>query len=141
VNIIPVRDGKIILTDQNQPGMESFISVPGGRIDKSESALEAARRELLEETGLVSDKIKLWFSYQPLNKIDWAVYNFIAYDCRKVGEQNLDNGEKIKLMRVTFDEFAKISAQDNFRNTEVSLKFFHALSNGGLNDLRKLFLE
>lgn len=140
VNIIPVKDGKIVLTDQDQPGMESFISVPGGRIDAGETPLEAAKRELLEETGLASERITLWFSYQPFNKIDWAVYNFIAYDCQKIREQNLDNGEKISLMSMPFDEFVKISIQDNFRNTEISLKFFQALYNGGMEKLRKMFL-
>ena len=44
-------DGKILLNEQEQPGKESFIGTAGGRIDEGEEVLEAAKRELLEETG------------------------------------------------------------------------------------------
>lgn len=140
VNIIPVKDGKIFLTDQEQPGTKPFITVPGGRVDEGETVLRAAERELLEETGLVAGAMKLWFAYQPFEKIDWAVYNFIAHDCRETNKPRPDCGEKIKLLEVTFEEFLKISTQENFRNVEISLQFFRAQSNGGMEELRKMFL-
>src|SRR6266567_4147904 len=51
-NIIAfTEDGKVIILDQEQPGKDKFVSLPGGRIDEGENPLEAAKRELLEETG------------------------------------------------------------------------------------------
>src|SRR3989338_5132089 len=48
VVVFPVLDdGKIILTEQKQPGKELFIGATGGRIDDGEDILEAAKRELL----------------------------------------------------------------------------------------------
>ena len=44
-------DGKILLTEQEQPGKPPYIGATGGRIDKGEEPLAAAKRELLEESG------------------------------------------------------------------------------------------
>ncbi len=44
-------DGRIILTEQEQPGKEPFIAACGGRVDEGEEILTAAKRELLEESG------------------------------------------------------------------------------------------
>lgn len=47
--VFPVLpDGRILLTEQEQPGREPFIGACGGRIDEGEDALTAAKRELLE---------------------------------------------------------------------------------------------
>ncbi|HEU5187641.1 MAG TPA: NUDIX domain-containing protein, partial [Candidatus Saccharimonadales bacterium] len=45
VNILPITsEGKIVLTKQEQPGMEPFIGALGGRVDKDETPLQAAER-------------------------------------------------------------------------------------------------
>ena len=44
-------DGKILLTKQEQSGKEPFIGATGGRVDEGEDILDAAKRELMEETG------------------------------------------------------------------------------------------
>jgi 8-oxo-dGTP pyrophosphatase MutT (NUDIX family) len=41
-------DGRIILTEQEQPGKEPFIAACGGRVDEGEEILTAAKRELLD---------------------------------------------------------------------------------------------
>lgn len=141
--IIPITpDGKIILAEQEQPGTEPFIGSIGGRIDEGETPLEAAERELLEETGYKAKEFILWYAVQPFDKIDWAIYTFIAKGCEKVAKQNLDAGEKINLKFVTFDEFIKISAQKNYRDVEVALKMFNLLHNPEeMEKTKKLFLD
>src|SRR3989344_9686996 len=52
VVVFPVLpDGRIILTEQEQPGKEAFIGATGGRVDVGEEILQTAHRELLEESG------------------------------------------------------------------------------------------
>src|SRR3989344_3150543 len=41
-------DGKILLTEQEQPGKKSFIGATGGRVDEGEDVLSADKRELIE---------------------------------------------------------------------------------------------
>src|SRR3989344_1278157 len=129
VNIIPVLDdGNILLIDEEQPERGSFITVPGGQIDEGEEPESAARRELAEETGYTCQSLELWLTVQPYgNKIDWTVYSFIARGCKRVGDQNLDSGEKITLKPVIMDEFFDIAMNDpKFRNTEITLELLRA---------------
>ena len=60
VAIVPVsKDGRIYLTKQPRAGrgvLES-IEIPAGLIDEGEDVIEAAKRELLEETGCVSKEM------------------------------------------------------------------------------------
>lgn len=120
VVVFPVTDdGKIILTKQEQPGKEPFIGAAGGRVDKGEDILDAAKRELLEESGYEAGELVLWKSMQPISKIEWSVYVFIARKLKKVADLHLDPGEKIELMPVTFDEFLEIAMKPNFYEEEV----------------------
>lgn len=91
VIVFPVLDnGKILLTHQEQPGQALFIGTPGGRVDEGEDVLEAAKRELLEETGYEASELILWDARQPFTKIDWAVYTFIAKGLKRISESSLD---------------------------------------------------
>lgn len=123
VGIIPITvDKKIIITEQEQPGMKPFIGFPGGRIDEREDPLSAAKRELREETGYEGNEYILWDASQYLSKIDWAIYTFIAKDCKKTAEQHLDSGEKITIRYVTFEELLQLVFEENFRDRETALK-------------------
>jgi ADP-ribose pyrophosphatase len=116
------KDKKIILTKQEQPGIEPFVSLVGGIVDPEEDIVDCAHRELLEEAGCVTPNMDFWYSVQPVTKVEWSVYMFVARDCEKVADLNLDAGEKIKLIYVTWDEFMTIVHTDNFRDKEVALK-------------------
>lgn len=121
VGVIPVTpDGKIIVTAEEQPGREQFLSIPGGRIDEGETSLEAAARELREETGYEAEKFVLLAAEQPSSKIDWAVYVFIGINCRKVGDCELDAGERITPRAVTFDEFFALIRENKIREWSLS---------------------
>lgn len=112
LKVIAVKDGKIVLTEQEQPGLPPFIDVPGGRHDKEgETELAAAQREMLEETGMTFRSWKLINIHQPFIKIDWLVYTFLATDFINQVPQELDAGEKIKVALVDFDE-VKRKAKD-----------------------------
>jgi len=114
--IIPItKEGKIILAKQEQPGKKPFIGLVGGRVDEGEKPLEAAKRELLEETGYKAKEWLLFDALQPVSKIEWALYFFIAKGCHKVANQTLDGAEKIDLFLVNFDEFLEVMLHDNFR--------------------------
>ena len=91
-------DGKILLTEQEQPGKKPFIGATGGRVDEGEDILSAAKRELLEESGYEAEEFILWDSQHPISKMEWIVYTFIAKGLKKVAEMDLDGGEKIKLL-------------------------------------------
>ena len=132
-------DGKILLTKQEQPGKEPFIGAAGGRVDPGEDILDAAKRELLEETGYEAEDFILWKALQPISKIEWAVYVFVARKIKKVAEPSLDVGEKIEVMFVEFDEFTNIALQENFYEQEVYRDIVEAMfNNKKKEELKKL---
>ncbi|OGI60481.1 hypothetical protein A2641_03010 [Candidatus Nomurabacteria bacterium RIFCSPHIGHO2_01_FULL_37_25] len=143
VVVFPVLDdGKIILIEEEQPGTEPSIQGAGGRVDEGEDILSAAKRELLEESGYEAKEFILWNAQHPVRKIDWVVYTFIAKGCKKIGKQNLDSGEKIKLLPVTFDKLVDIATNghENFHEKEVIIKFYEAkLNKEKMEELKELF--
>jgi len=142
VNILPITsEGKIILTKQEQPGMKSFIGALGGRVDEGETPLQAAERELLEEAGLKGAQFELWDATHIAEKLDWVIWTFIAKDCSKVGEQQVDGGEKIELIEVTFDEYMDIVAQETYRDTEIALKLLQLSARNELEAVKKAWLQ
>jgi 8-oxo-dGTP diphosphatase len=52
VGAIVVRDGAVLLVRRGRGAGAGLWSVPGGRVEPSESLAQAVERELAEETGL-----------------------------------------------------------------------------------------
>jgi ADP-ribose pyrophosphatase len=121
VTVVAVCDGKILINQEEQPGRTPFVAVPGGMCEKGDDPLATAKRELLEETGYVSDDWQEWFVSDPLNhaKIEWNNYFYIAKNCKKVADQKLDAGEKITSLLISFEEFLEMQHDPKFRNRDL----------------------
>jgi len=119
--VLATVGNKILIQTEEQPDKQrSFPSIPGGRLDESEAPLAAAKRELLEETGYVSDDWVLWTAIQPVHKIEWTVHTYIARNCVKEKPVSLDAGEKIETRLVDFDEFMRVATEDSdFYSPEI----------------------
>lgn len=118
--VIPVVGEKILIIEQRQPDQAaSVIGLPGGRVGRGEDPLRAAQRELLEETGYVSDDWVLWNECRPVAKMEWTVYTYIARGSTKRQEPHLDPGEKISPRFISFDEFLALADEPNFYEREL----------------------
>ena len=139
--IIPITpNGEIIIALQEQPNRPPFMGTIGRRVDEGEDVLEAAKRELLEETGYTSEDWILFDAIQPVGKIEWATYTFIAKGCKKITEQNLDGAERVELKFVSFDEFINLAVTDDKFGDELRVKILEAkLDPKKYEELKELF--
>jgi ADP-ribose pyrophosphatase len=143
VSVIPVtEEGKILVTHQSQPGSSEYITTAGGRVEENEDPLDAIKRELLEETGYTSKDYRLWKAFQPSSRIEQAIYVFIARNCTKISDQNLDAGEKIQTELVSFESFIDLATSDLYNDKDIKLEFLKALVfPQKMEELKQLILD
>ncbi|MBX5328513.1 MAG: NUDIX hydrolase [Candidatus Bathyarchaeota archaeon] len=100
------EDKKMILTKQYRHPLRRIVyDVPGGAIENGETPLEAALRELEEETGFTAEKLE-WigrFSRGPSSQA--VVEVFFAKIKRK--NEHFDTTEIVEIEMVDFDSLFK----------------------------------
>ncbi len=140
--VLPVTDdGDILFVHETQPGMADMFRVMSGRLERDETATGAAHRELREETGYEAAELRLWDAWQPVNKIDWAVYLFVAHGLRRVGSPKLDAGERLSVRPVHWSRLFETDAP-TFDDYEFSYKLFEARSNPAIAErVQSLFTK
>ena len=128
INVVPVTaQGNIVLIRQFRHGMEKIaLEIPGGAVEKGEvEPLEAARRELLEETGYTAKKIVPLGSVAPNPAIqNNQCFSFLALDATPDGEQRMDDGEDIEVEEVAFRSVPKLIADGTINHGLVVVAFY-----------------
>jgi len=101
VNIVAITpEKKIVIIKQYRHGIDSFTTeIPGGAINHLEDSLEAAKRELVEETGFTSES---WYHLGKVDVNPAFMTNYcemyLAVDAKKTHAQNLDPFEEITVI-------------------------------------------
>lgn len=98
-------DRHIVLTRQYRHPVEQIITdLPAGRANPAEPPLEAARRELEEETGYRPGKLVELGRANPFpGSLKVTMHLFFASDLAP-GQQHLDEGEELEVLLRPFDE-------------------------------------
>jgi ADP-ribose pyrophosphatase len=100
-----IDDNTIVLEHQFRYSVgKHFIELPAGKIDEGEDWLACAKRELLEETGYVSDDWQHVLTMHPtIGYANEHIELFVAKRARYVGAK-LDEGEFLEVFTMTLDE-------------------------------------
>ena len=101
VNIIPITPGgEVVLVNQYRFGMnKSSLEIPGGMADLHEKPMEAAIRELKEETGYeAKEVIEIGRVESNPAIMSNHTYTYLALHSEKSSEQNLDGTEDIEIV-------------------------------------------
>lgn len=127
VNVIALTEtDEIVLIEQFRHGIEDVIlEIPGGMIDEDERPETAARRELLEETGYVSDEFVLLGKSRPNPAIqDNWIYHFAAFNCEKKEEVHFDEHENVVTKLVPVADVKKLIRSGAITHSLVLTAFY-----------------
>ena len=121
-------DGNYICVRQFRQGIKEVTTeFPAGGVERddgreygttkaSEETLEAAKRELMEETGYASDEWEHLLTI-PSNATIADNYATVyrAKNCRLSGKQNLDETEVLQIYKYTEDEIESMISEGEFQ--------------------------
>lgn len=111
--------------------MKNLLEFPAGYIEKDESPLKAAKRELKEETGIIAKKFTyLGWVYAVIGISDMKCHIFLAEDLA-FGKQELDENEQgTKVKKVKIAAVLKMIKEGKIKNeTTVKAFFFYLMKN------------
>lgn len=108
VNVLALTpDDEVVMIRQYRHGVREFIlELPGGAVDEHDASIaDAARRELLEETGYEAMEWRetgsIWAN--PVNYTN-AIHCFVARRARLVSEPRREYTEHIEVTLMALDE-------------------------------------
>jgi 8-oxo-dGTP pyrophosphatase MutT (NUDIX family) len=123
-------DQQVVLVRQYRHGIGRVIlELPGGVVDGDEPVLEAARRELLEETGYGGGR---WVETGQI-MADPATYNnqmhcFLATGVERLRAQRLDETEELEVALMPLAEVIQLARASQMPQAMHVSALFYALS-------------
>jgi ADP-ribose pyrophosphatase len=113
VSVVPVtRDGRLLLIRQYRPALDRFVlEFPAGLVDRGEKPLEAAGRELVEETLHAADRLEVLTTgvvSSGINTEEWLVILATGVhpaDGTVLDRHAPDENEEIEVVPISWDGF------------------------------------
>ncbi|WZF18392.1 NUDIX hydrolase [Nostoc sp. UHCC 0302] len=111
VNIVAItKNQEVVLVKQYRHGIQkTVLELPGGSMDSQDnSPLEAAKRELLEESGYTSSNFVETGIISPNSAThNNLIHCFLATDVELVADLKLDITEEIEVLLLPLEELIK----------------------------------
>lgn len=117
VGVVCLRGDEVLLIRRGRPPRAGQWSLPGGRIEPGERAIDAALRELMEETGVSAEILGLIDVVDGLFPADGRHYVLIDYAARWTAGEPRAGDDAVEavflpldqaLARVEWDETRRI---------------------------------
>ena len=132
VNVIAITDdGQFVMERQYRHGLgKTCFEIPAGVIEKGETPLEAAKRELMEETGYGEGEWKEIMSVSGNSSTTNNISHcFVAKGVKKIGTQNLDSTEDLEVVLLDRSQVRDLMVNDQVKQARMAAplwRFFAA---------------
>jgi ADP-ribose pyrophosphatase len=133
VGILAVTtDQRILAVRQYRPAVERYtIELPAGLVDAGETALETARRELLEETGYEAGALELLGEMlTDTGRLTNRIWGFIAAGATQVAGYRTEEG--METLSYSLPELMNATAQGEFNHALHVAILMQAVAKGAL---------
>lgn len=125
VAVLALHGDKMLVVDQyRQPLGRCEVEIPAGKLERGEDPLEAAKRELQEETGYTCGTIrKLQSFYTSPGFADEIIHLYLAEDLM-VGDMNLDEDEFLEMSEITLEEAYRLIKEERISDAKTILAVY-----------------
>lgn len=135
VNVIAITvDGQFLMVEQYRHGLQDvFTELVAGVMEDGEEPIEAAKRELMEETGYGKGDWKLLtvLSQNPSTTTN-LTYCFLATGVEPVSVQHLDATEDIEIRLLSEDEVKAMLLNDELKQALMAAPLWKYFALKGL---------
>ena len=135
VNIIAITEnGEFVMERQYRHGLDkTCYEIAAGVVENGETPLEAARRELEEETGYGGGDWKelMLISGNPSTTSN-LTHCFLAEGVKKVSAQHLDSTEDLSVCLLSLDQVRQLLVSDKIRQALMAAPLWKYFAEKGL---------
>ena len=135
VNIIAITEnGEFVMERQYRHGLDkTCYEIAAGVVENGETPLEAARRELEEETGYGGGEWKelMLISGNPSTTSN-LTHCFLAEGVKKVSAQHLDSTEDLSVCLLSLDQLRQLLVHDKIRQALMAAPLWKYFAEKGL---------
>ncbi|MCX8028847.1 MAG: NUDIX hydrolase [Brevinematales bacterium] len=125
VAILPmIEKHKFVLIKQYRyPVKEELLEVPAGKMEVNESVVEAAVRELEEETGYRARKVRKIYEYYPaVGYSSERIHVVVAEDLIET-RKNLDEDEFTEVVILDYEQIMNMIRDNTIKDAKTILSF------------------
>lgn len=131
VNVVAITpDDRLVMVRQYRHGSDSItLEIPGGIVDDGESFIEAARRELLEETGYEAESFVQIGAVEPNPAFqNNTCATVLATGARDTGETNFDEHEELAVELHELSEVERLIRGGQITHALVVAGIYHYIA-------------
>lgn len=128
VCVIPVTDdGEVIMVKQfRYPFGKVLLEIPAGKLEPNEDPLDAARRELEEESGVVAERVDFMGElYTTVAFTDEKIYTYIATGLT-YKDSHPDEDEFVEVERVPLKRLVEMVMNGEIKDSKTQVAILKA---------------